>query len=84
MHLAGRVDEYSPYINLTYLLTRKVIDGKSEIFVVGNSLGRSPSVLCRLDPDGNTLDEYWHFGQFSPMLFRDLDHTGAEELLAGG
>ena len=79
-----RINEYSPYFNLSYLLTRKLADGKSEIFVFGSSLGRSPSVMFRLDSDGHILGEYWHFGQFSSMVFKDLRNSGTDELIAGG
>ncbi|HUL44972.1 MAG TPA: hypothetical protein VLY03_11530 [Bacteroidota bacterium] len=81
----GRENTYSPYFNLDWILLCK-IPGQSEedIVVTGNNVGRSPSIIFRLNADGGVIGKYYHFGNIGAMYGKDLYGDGREELIAIG
>ncbi len=77
-------EPYSPYFSVSSMVVRPVSGGRKEIFISGNSLGRSPTILFRLDYRANVIGEYWHFGNMATLQLRDVDGDGKDELLVGG
>ncbi len=75
---------YSPYFDAGPILA---IDdkrsGRKDIFIIADNIGRSPSVLVRLDTDGKELGQYWHFGTVGSMQAYDRG-GGNTELIIGG
>lgn len=57
--------------------------GKKEILVKWGC-SRSPNVITRIDPHGNILGEYWHFGDIACMVMTDLEGDGRQELVIAG
>ena len=43
-----------------------------------------PNQIAILDPNGNTISEYWHSGALANMVLADLDGDGGEEIVATG
>ena len=81
----GRENVYSPYFNLDWLLLHKSPEKKQEdIMVAGNNLGRSPSIIFRLNSAAEVTGEYFHFGNLMGIYFKDLNGDGTEELIAVG
>lgn len=77
--------DYSPNFTLSCNTTRLVnATGKREIWVSGVSYGRSPNLVLRLDADGNTLGEYWHFGNLGHIFLHDIDLDGIKEIVLSG
>ncbi len=53
----GRINTYSSLFEIgSFLVRESRTSGKKEIFLLGNSLERSPSAVFRLDYQGN---HYW-------------------------
>ncbi len=71
---------YSPYFQPSSMVVAdNPTSGFKEIFLIANNLGRSPSVLYRLDHDGKTMGAYWHFGSLQCTY-----HAAAGRLVIGG
>jgi hypothetical protein len=58
--------------------------GKGSEIIVTAFSGRSPTVIARLDANGNILGEYWHFGMLRGLFAFDLDGDGRKEVIASG
>jgi len=58
--------------------------GKGSEIIVTALSGRSPTVIARLDANGNILGEYWHFGTLRGLYAFDLDGDGRKEVIASG
>ncbi len=85
VHYRDRPNEYSPYFGLGTTVVRDSREpGKKEIFVAGSSMGRSPSVLFRLNYEGGSLGEYWHFGHATAIYLKDINGDGENELIVAG
>ena len=59
------------------------VGGKKNIFVICTN-GRSPSFVARVDPHGNIIGKFWHFGQLAMIGSIDTDHDGQDEVLFFG
>ncbi len=75
---------YSPYFQPGGLLVLGM-QGTNEknIFVIAENIGRSPSVLHRLDRDGKAIGEYWHFGTIQ-CIYRIESGALEGDLMIGG
>ena len=81
----GRENFYSPYFNLDWILLLKSPErNQEEIIVAGNNVGRSPSIIFRLNSAAEMTGEYFHFGNLMGIYFKDLNGDGKEELIAVG
>ncbi|MBA4312788.1 MAG: hypothetical protein C0417_09180 [Chlorobiaceae bacterium] len=57
--------------------------GEKEIFVLTKNI-RSPSIVTRLDKNGNMLGEYWHFGFIMDLCALDVNNDGKKDLVLFG
>lgn len=76
---------YSPFINVDGLIVRESAGSPGkEILLSGNSWGRSPRVMIRLNERWETLGRYWHFGDITPFHLQDITGDGLDELFVIG
>lgn len=76
---------YSPYFNVQAVVVMNCgPSGAKNVFVEANNEGRSPSLVQRLDGNGNVVGTWWHFGGMIGMTQRDLDEDGVPELILWG
>ncbi len=81
----GREKLYDPHFNLDAVLVHtNSATGKKEIIVGGNSIGRSPYVIFRLNDKCQIEGEYWHFGHISSMKFVHIAGLNGEVLITTG
>lgn len=59
-------------------------DGNFRIIVISIHRPMFPTQLVVLDLQGNIVGEYWNSGQFSDLLFKDLNGDGRKEIIVGG
>lgn len=59
-------------------------DGNFRIIVISIHRPMFPTQLVVLDLQGNIVGEYWNSGQFSDLLFKDLNRDGKKEIIAAG
>jgi hypothetical protein len=59
-------------------------DGRNEITVISHCRHESPTQVTILDIHGQSMGEYWNFGQFVDFDFSDLNGDGTKEILLGG
>jgi hypothetical protein len=57
--------------------------GDKEIFVLTKNI-RSPSIVTRLDKNGNILGEYWHFGFIMDLCALDVNDDRKKEMVFFG
>ncbi|MBP9211777.1 MAG: hypothetical protein KBF97_03200 [Bacteroidetes bacterium] len=53
-------------------------------FVVSYMNGRSPTIITRYGNDGSLLGTYWHYGHMNSIVYFDVNHDGADELVLSG
>ncbi len=81
----GREGIYDPNFNVDAVLTHtNSSTGKKEIYVGGNSIGRSPYVIFRLSENCDIMGEYWHFGHISSMKLVRIAGFDREVLITTG
>jgi hypothetical protein len=75
---------YTDRMNAWPLVIVQDSAGKGSEIIVTAFSGRSPTVIARLDANGNILGEYWHFGMLRGLFAFDLDGDGRKEVIASG
>jgi hypothetical protein len=67
------------------VIMKKTSFSHSQLFVVANEIGYSPTKLFEVDPgDGHELQAYYNRGGGITLLHYDIDRDGKEEILLAG
>jgi hypothetical protein len=75
---------YEDHMDAWPIVVMPASEGKGAEIIVVASSGRSPTVIARLNANGEVVGEYWHFGTLNGLYAIDLDGVGRKMIIASG